>query len=178
MAMQTPQTMNQHLDRMLVWFRLMGEMAVPPDKRSSSVRRVYRNAILNMTIVTSGTVGEPGHHCVSACCALGTAALNPYFNNIGLEPAKALVGVRLNTMNVMLFSESVPFTDRRLSALFGLSHDNYIRIVDPCKYGIHYEDDPITAHDVMDVMREVMIETFEIDPVCHPYITGKGKSAA
>jgi hypothetical protein len=163
--MQTPQTTNQHLDRMLVWFKLMGKMAVSPDKRSPSVRRVYRDAVLNMTIVTSGTVGEPGHHCVAACCALGTAALSPYFNDIGLEPAKALVGSRLSTMNVMLFGQSVPFTDRRLSALFGLSYDNYIRIVEPEKYGIHYEDDPITAHDVMDVMREVMIETFGIDPL-------------
>ena len=170
--MKEPNTGNQHLDHNLVWFRLMTEMAVAPAERSLEFRRLYRRTVLNMTIVTSGVIHQPGDYCVSACCALGTAALNPYFNLIGLSPARAPLSVRLSTMNVMLLGRSIMFTSPKLAALFGLPYDRYIRIVEPASYGKRSEGNPITAHDVMSVMREVMIETFEVDPLSHPYITG------
>ena len=171
--MKEPQTGNAHLDRMLFWFRLMTEMSVSWDKRSAETRRLYRNASLNMTIVTNGTIVAPGDYCVSACCALGAAVLHPYFNRIGLEPAPAKLRTRLSTLTVLLSGTQTSFTDPKLAELFGLSPDRYIRIVDPVSYGKRSEDNPITAHEVMEVMRDVMIETFDVDPLPHRYISGR-----
>ena len=52
-----------------------------------------------------------------------------------------------------------------LAAFFGLSHANYLRIVEPVSYPPRRK---ITPPDVLAVMRDVMIETFGEDPALHP----------
>jgi hypothetical protein len=173
--MHTPQTGNEHLDKMLVWYSLVRDMASAPAERSS---RFLRDATFSMTVVTHGARSADGHFCVSACCALGAAVVSPYFNDRGLCPAiakngegkvapRAGAGVSLNQEKVHLGTKNLMYDDRRLAAFFGLPHRDYLRLVEPTLYPTNRK---ILPEDVLAVMRAVMIDVFKIDPARHPYV--------
>jgi hypothetical protein len=167
--MHTPQTGNEQLDKMLVWYSLVQDMSLVPAERSS---RVLRGATFSMTVVTHGARSAAGHCYVSACCAIGTAVVSPYFNERGLSSAtakngEAKGGMNLNQEKVHLWTKNIMYDDRKLAAFFGLSHRDYLRIVEPTLYPTNRK---ILPEDVLAVMRAVMIDVFKIDPARHPFV--------
>lgn len=161
-----PNTGNEHLDRMLVWYRLISEIGINPSCRSEEAKKIYGDGVLNMTIVTNGTVDPRGHFCVSAACAVGTAALHPYFNARGLKPSLTYDRRKLSSLEVKLDGLDVVYIYEKLSEFFGLRHEDYLSIVQPEAYSVCN----VTAVDVLWRMTTVIDRTFGVDPMSHPFI--------
>jgi hypothetical protein len=160
-----PNTGNDHLDRMLVWFRLIQQMERVYDHRSSDVRSSIGGAEFNMGNVTIGCSVVADDYCLTACCALGTAACYPWFNSLGLRPAFASE-LKLDGISVMLNGRKVTYNSVRLAQFFGLSWDLYQRIVDP----EFYDKVRLTPTDVLVPIRKAIQEIFNVDPLSHPFI--------
>jgi hypothetical protein len=165
-TMIEPNTGNDHLDRMLVWFRLIQQMEMAYDHRDSDVRSSIGDAEFNMGNVTTGYCVVPGDYCLSACCALGTAACHPWFNDLGLRPAFANdLKLRLDGLRVSLSDRKITYSSILLADFFGLPDDLYERIVDPERYG----KIRITPTEVLVRIRKAIQDTFSVDPVFHPF---------
>jgi hypothetical protein len=162
-----PNTGNDHLDRMLVWYRLIQQMGKTYDHRDGDVRRSIGDAEFNMGNVTIGYCVVSIDYCVTACCALGTAACYPWFNDLGLRPAFAnYIQLKLDGMHVRLNGRKITYNSIRLAEFFGLPKELYTWIVDP----EFYDTVRITPAAVADRIRYVIRETFNVDPVSHPFI--------
>ena len=162
-----PNTGNEHLDRMLVWFRLIQQMEKTYDHRSPDVRRSIGDAEFNMGNVTIGYCVVENDYCLTACCALGTAACHPWFNKRGLKPALAgYTGMKLDGLNVMLSGRTLVYRSVEIAQFFGLKKDLYDRIVDP----EFYSTVKITPTQVVAAIGKAIQKTFDIDPLSHPFI--------
>ena len=162
-----PNTGNQHLDRMLMWFRLIQQMEKIYDHRDSDVRCSIGDAAFNMGNVTTGYSIVEDDYCLSACCALGTAACHPWFNKQGFKPALAgYSGMKLDGLNVMLNGRKITYSSVRLSQFFGIPKNLYDRIVDPERY----DKVRLTPTDVLPRIGEAIQQTFNVDPLSHPFI--------
>lgn len=162
-----PNTGNDHLDRMLVWFRLIQQMEKVYDHRDSDVRSSIGDAAFNMGNVTIGYCVVADDYCLTACCALGSAACYPWFNKQGLKPALAgHTGMQLDGLNIMLGGRTLVYRNLKIAQFFGLSKDLYDRIVDPERY----DTVRITPTAVADRIRQATQQTFGVDPVSHPFI--------
>ena len=162
-----PNTGNEHLDRMLMWFRLIQQMEKTYDHRDSDVRRSMGDAEFNMGNVTNGYCIVADDYCLTACCALGTAACHPWFNEQGIKPALAgYTGMKLDGLHVMLDGRKITYSSARLSQFFGISKTLYDRIVDPERY----DKVRLTPTDVLPRIGEAIQQTFSVDPLSHPFI--------
>jgi hypothetical protein len=167
-----PNTGNDHLDRMLMWFRLIQQMAKTYDHRDTDVRSSIGDADFNMGNVTNGYCIVSGDYCVTACCALGTAACHPWFNDHGLSPAlTGVTGLKLDGLNVMLRGRAVAYSSAWLAHFFGIPKDLYDRIVDPERY----DKVRLTPTDVLPRIREAIQQTFDVDPLSHPFLALSGR---
>lgn len=162
-----PNTGNDQLDRMLVWFRLIQQMEKIYDHRDNDVRSSIGDAVFNMGNVTTGYSICYDDYCLSACCALGTAACYPWFNDQGLRPAfSGYTGMKLDGLHVTLNGRKLVYCDVEIAQFFGLSRDLYVRIVDP----EFYDTVRIKPAAVADRIRHAIRATFNVDPSSHPFI--------
>lgn len=166
MTMIEPNTGNATLDRMLLWYRLIRQIGETYDHRDSDVRSSIGDATFNMGNVTVGYSVVADDYCLTACCALGAAACHPWFNSLGLRPAFAShEGLKLDGISVTLHGRRANYSSALLAQFFGLPKDLYVRIVDP----EFYDTIRITPALVADRMRHAIRQTFDIDPVSHPF---------
>lgn len=162
-----PNTGNPHLDRMLVWFRLIQQMELIYDHRSPDVRSSIGDADFSMGNVTVGYSVVENDYCLTACCALGTAACHPWFNKQHLKPAFAgYTGMKLDGLHVTLDGLKTVYSNARLAQFFGISKESYDRIVDPEKYGRIR----LVPADVLPRIGQAIQQTFNVDPLSHPFI--------
>lgn len=169
-----PNTGNDHLDRMLMWFRLIQQMEKTYDHRDSDVRSSIGDADFNMGNVTIGYCIVSGDYCLTTCCALGTAACHPWFNGFGLRPAfvkASYLEFKLDGIHVSLNGRKITYNSVRLSQFFGISKDRYDRIVDPERY----DKVRLTPTDVLPRIREAIQQTFDVDPLSHPFLALSGR---
>ncbi len=165
--MNYPDTGHRELDRCIVWYHLVVEMGKTYAERSRDVRALGDVELDMGNVIKCGVAIVKGHYCASAACAIGTAALYPYFNQQGLEPAMALYNtVRLDGQKVLLKGTRVSYASSSLADFFGLSTEDYRWIVDPDKY----KTPDIPASEVIARMRIVIHDTFFVDPETHDFI--------
>ena len=162
-----PNTGNEHLDRMLVWFRLIQQMGKTYDHRDGDVRSSIGDAEFNMGNVATGYCVVADDYCLTACCALGTAACYPWFNDRGLRPAFAnYLELKLDGLHVRLNGRKITYSSLRLADFFGIPKELYTRIVDPERY----DKIRLVPADVLLRIGEAIQKTFSIDPLTHPFI--------
>lgn len=163
-----PDTGNITLDRCLMWYRLVREMGKLRGCRSQDVWKMG-NIELDMGNVIDGYTLVEGDYCASACCAIGSAALYHWFNKQGLTPAIApLSEFRLDGMSVMLEGVRQSYRSEAVAEFFGLDFHDYCLIVDPDTYFVY----KIPPDLVLSRMREIIKNTYDVDPDTHSFIQG------
>ena len=126
--------LDLHLNRLLHWRWLVIQMAKLPEYRDASLKNFgLEDAELYMSTVVHGSVSDEGHFCVSACCAIGSAALYPPFQGQGLNVVK--IRYLLSPNEVSLDGEPVDYDSAGLADFFGLDQSDYSLIVNPALYG-------------------------------------------
>ena len=129
------------LTRLKRWRDLIAQLAEPVELRNEDTRKAIGNAVFEMDTVIGGYSDEwTGHFCPTAACAVGSAALHPWFIAQGLE-RNPKVGNSLK-----LHGEPVQYIDPRIANFFGLDHATYLGITNP----VAYQLPDITLADVLE----------------------------